>query len=73
MGAQVGDGFVEFEPSPAENRRLVGAQYAVPETLLVKFRDDTIDESEEMAALLRHAQPTGVDRDSSIWPHSEVD
>lgn len=55
----MGDGFVEFEPSPAENRRLVRAQYAVPATLLVKFLNDSIDESEEMARLLRQVQPRG--------------
>ena len=53
------DGFVEFEPSPAENRRLVRAHYAVPATLLVKFLSDSIDESEEMARLLRQVQPRG--------------
>ena len=57
---QVGDGFVEFQPSPAENRRLVRTQYTVPATLLVKFQDDAIDESAEMAALLRQVQPMGA-------------
>lgn len=57
---QVSDGFVEFQPSPSENRALVRSQYAVPATLLVKFANDTIDESEEMAALLQQVQPKGV-------------
>ena len=57
---QVGDGFVEFQPSPAENRQLVRTQYTVPATLLVAFRDDAIDESAEMAALLRQVQPMGA-------------
>ena len=57
---QVGDGHVEFKPSPAENRQLVRTQYMVPATLLVAFRDDAIDESAEMAALLRQVQPMGA-------------
>jgi hypothetical protein len=51
---------VEFQPSPAENRRLVRTQYTVPATLLVAFQDDAIDESAEMAALLRQVQPMGA-------------
>ena len=57
---QVGDGHVEFQPSPAENRQLVRTQYTVPATLLVAFRDDAIDESAEMAALLQQVQPRGA-------------
>ena len=51
---------MEFKPSPAENRQLVRTQYMVPATLLVAFRDDAIDESVEMAALLRQVQPMGA-------------
>ena len=51
---------MEFQPSPAENRRLVRTQYTVPATLLVAFQDDAIDESAEMAALLRQVQPLGA-------------
>jgi len=57
---QVGDGHVEFKPSPAENRQLVRTQYMVPATLLVAFRDDAIDESVTMAELLRRVQPMGA-------------
>ena len=53
---------MEFQPSPAENRRLVRTQYTVPATLLVAFQDDAIDESAEMAALLRQVQPMGASR-----------
>ena len=35
-------------------------QYTVPATLLVAFQNDAIDESAEMAALLRQVQPMGA-------------
>lgn len=57
---QVSDGFVEFKPSPAENRALMRSQYVVPATLMVKFQDDSIDESEEMTRLLQQVQPLGT-------------
>jgi hypothetical protein len=51
--AQVGDGFVDFSPSPAEARRLVTSRYSVPNTLLVQFANDSIDESPDAEAMLR--------------------
>ncbi|KAL4855101.1 hypothetical protein ACK3TF_004323 [Chlorella vulgaris] len=50
---EVGDGFVDFSPSPAEARRLVTSSYSVPSTLLVQFVDDSIDESPDAEAMLR--------------------
>ena len=49
---EVGDGASDFTPAPAESRALIRDGYAVPRSLLVRFEDDGIDESEEMAALL---------------------
>ncbi|KAL3682966.1 hypothetical protein R1sor_000988 [Riccia sorocarpa] len=43
---QVTEGVSEFRPTPAENRRTIAAQYSVPNNLLVKFTDDTIDETD---------------------------
>jgi hypothetical protein len=51
---ELGDGAVNFEPSPAGTRALLSS-YAVPSTLLVRFADDGIDETPELAALLRGA------------------
>ena len=42
----------EFTPAPAETARLVRTYYAVARTLLVRFRDDTIDETASLAAML---------------------
>jgi hypothetical protein len=52
---QVGDGVTEFTPAPAESRALITASYRVPRTLLVRFEEDSIDETPEMAALLAEA------------------
>ncbi|KAL2611633.1 hypothetical protein R1flu_023325 [Riccia fluitans] len=43
---QVTEGVSEFRPTPAENRRTIAAKYSVPNNLLVKFTDDTIDETD---------------------------
>jgi hypothetical protein len=49
---EVGDGQMDFTPAPEATRALVDAQYAVPRTLVVRFSDDSIDQSPEVAALL---------------------
>lgn len=43
----------EFEPSPQETERLVLSKYAVGRNLLVRFRDDPIDQSSGLARLCR--------------------
>jgi len=45
ISQQVGDGFTDFVPSPLESRGLISRQYDVPETLLIRFSDDGIDET----------------------------
>jgi hypothetical protein len=49
---EVGDGVVEFSPTPEENRRSFAASYAVPRTLLVQFSDDSIDQTAELYDVL---------------------
>jgi hypothetical protein len=53
---QVGDGLSDFTPTPSESRVLVQAGYAVPNSLLVSFTDDSIDQTPELEAMLRSAQ-----------------
>ena len=43
----------EFTPDPAETDRVVSARYAVGRNLLVRFADDTIDQSSPLARLLK--------------------
>ena len=57
---QVGDGSVEFVPTPAESRALVASAYRVPYTMLVQFENDAIDETPEMARILTSANPSGA-------------
>jgi hypothetical protein len=49
----VASGRQEFVPPPAECRAIVRERYAVPRNLLLRFRDDTIDETPALAAALQ--------------------
>ena len=60
MPIQVGDGSVEFVPTPAESRALVASAYRVPYTMLVQFENDAIDETPDMARILSGVNPSGV-------------
>ena len=51
--AEVSDGTSEFMPPPEEARRLVRQYYGVNRNMLIKFRDDSIDETPELAQLLQ--------------------
>eukprot|EP00741_Cyanophora_paradoxa_P006545 tig00001024_g6335.t1 len=53
---------VEFKPSPEEMRAAIGRSYAAPRTLLVKFRDDSIDQSEDIRELLGKSGARGAGR-----------
>ena len=52
---EVADGRAEFTPTPTESAKLVSKYYAVKRNLLVKFTDDTIDETGAVAATLASA------------------
>ncbi|EFJ53275.1 hypothetical protein VOLCADRAFT_72563 [Volvox carteri f. nagariensis] len=56
----VDGGATDFQPSPAESRTLISRQYGTAATLLVRFADDSIDESAEIAALLQPRLAGGV-------------
>lgn len=48
---------VEFSPNPAQTNHLVERQYQVPRNLLVKFSNDTLDQSLRLAGLLEQRFP----------------
>lgn len=58
--AEVGNGTTDFVPAPAATSQLIGARYAVPATLLVRFINDGIDETQIVRPLLQDRSPTGV-------------
>lgn len=60
LGLDVAAGRTEFTPSPEETTRLVRTYYRVPRTLLVRFRDDTIDETPALAATLTASMTDGA-------------
>lgn len=45
-------GNLEFIPTPVEAKRLIGKYYGIQNNLLIKFQDDSIDETPELAELL---------------------
>ena len=51
----VSNGRKEFQPTPEEAKELIKKYYSGPNTLLIKFRDDTIDETAVLAAVLTEA------------------
>ncbi|PNH12240.1 hypothetical protein TSOC_000871 [Tetrabaena socialis] len=57
---QVGGGAVDFYPSPAESRGIISESYGVSPTLVVRFTDDSIDESGEIVRLLKPRLGAGI-------------
>jgi hypothetical protein len=53
-------GKTEFTPSPAETQKLVQANYRVARTLLIRFKDDNIDETPSLAATLTQCLEGGA-------------
>ncbi|XP_039119794.1 uncharacterized protein LOC120256088 [Dioscorea cayenensis subsp. rotundata] len=49
---QVSQGTSEFRPTPSENRLFFKQSYNVPHTLLVKFSNDAIDETDTVEQIL---------------------
>lgn len=52
---QVSKGTSEFTPAPIENRKTIGIEYRVKNTLLVKYKVDAIDESDIIEDILMPA------------------
>lgn len=52
LAGEVGAGADEFIPTPAQAKALIAAGFAVPRALLVRFADDTIDETPELGRIL---------------------
>ena len=55
----VSNGRKEFQPTPEEAKELIKKYYSGPNTLLIKFRDDTIDETAVLAAVLTEVNSGG--------------
>ena len=60
MHCQVGGGTFEFVPAPTVSSQMIGAQYSVPSTLLVRFAKDGLDETDIVLPLLQDRAPTGA-------------
>ena len=53
--AELERGARDFDPTPDVSRSIIREGYRVPATLLVRYTDDSIDETPEMEQLLRAA------------------
>lgn len=62
----VSQGRTEFSPAPEEARSLVRTYYSVPRALLIRFRDDSLDETPALAALLQGSTPVASTLDVSV-------
>ena len=51
---------VEFTPSPLETNQIISERYQVPRNLLVKFSNDTIDQTRGLTEILQLRFPTMV-------------
>ncbi|MQL98786.1 hypothetical protein Taro_031495 [Colocasia esculenta] len=56
----------DFSPKPEETRRLIKSYYGVSRNLLIKFRDDTIDETPTLAQVLSSESAISSQLDMSI-------
>ncbi|CEF99959.1 Protein of unknown function DUF1350 [Ostreococcus tauri] len=52
---EIADGRAEFTPTPTESAKLIQKYYSTKKNLLIKFQDDTIDETSALAATLAGA------------------
>ena len=46
------EGLTDFVPSPQDSMALIGSQYRIPATLLVRFQGDPIDQSPQLRSVL---------------------
>ncbi|CAL9118888.1 unnamed protein product [Musa textilis] len=60
------NGREDFTPKPEETRRLIKSYYGVSRNLLIKFKDDTIDETPTLAQLLSGGSAISSQLDMSV-------
>lgn len=66
---EIAQGVTEFTPAPAELREALVASYALPSTLVLSFSDDSIDESDKVAAALEARGAAALERLSLRGTH----
>lgn len=58
---QVEQGYLDFIPAPEDSRALISRAYSTSETLLLKFSDDGIDETDRISPALLRTNRNGTD------------
>jgi len=66
MYLDVAQGREEFNPTPEEARNLIRTYYAIPRNLLLRFKDDSLDESNSLAQLLQSSPIISETLDMSV-------
>lgn len=52
-GLQIEEGTTDFAPTPTQSRAIIAERYSAPSTLVLRFKDDGIDESAELVRVLK--------------------
>ena len=52
---QIADGVRDFDPNPVDTKEVCRRMYRARRTLLLKFMNDTLDESEDIEKVLKEA------------------
>jgi hypothetical protein len=62
----VAQGRQEFSPSPEETKNLIKSYYVVSRNLLLRFKSDEMDETNDLATLLQTSPAVGSDLDLTV-------
>jgi hypothetical protein len=63
---EVANGAAEFVPAPEDTKNLIRRYYGVKRNLLLRFRDDSIDETSQLAATLTDSSAISETLDLSV-------
>lgn len=66
MYLDMAQGREEFTPGPEETKSLIRSYYAVPRNLLIRFKDDSFDDTNTLAQLLQTSPILGEVLDLSV-------
>jgi len=62
----VAEGVEEFSPSPEQTRTAIKNGYSVPKNLLIRFKDDEIDETPQLASVLQSSAAASANLELTV-------
>lgn len=72
LSRRIGDGFIDFSPTPEDNRLLFSASYAVDNTLVIQYVDDAIDQSPTLVEALMTRRGPAFTVEQRVLPGTHV-